>query len=377
MKKVLFTSLNDHVPWGGSEELWSLTAIELSNSYNVYALIKKWKKDVPQIERLRNNGVEIIYKNTVVKKPKNYVNKILNKFSRKIRKTLPNKENSIYLKFDHIFISIGDHLDSKLIPLTRELIKYKVSYSIIVQLATDLRNIDDVNLKKINKAYTGAETVFFLSEENEFKTEMFFGCELINKVRINNPFNFIQNYTPIGVNGYNLASVASLTSFHKSQDLLISVLGQDKWKNRSFCLNLYGDGINKVQIEKIIKRYNLQDKVKINGFIKNKEDIWKSNMCCIMPSRMEGQSLAMLEAMSHGRMVIATNVGDAKRMVVEDETGFLIEAPTFSLIDTALEKAWGKRDDWVSYGVNARNHLFEQIKEDPIIDFVNKIKKIV
>ena len=48
----------------------------------------------------------------------------------------------------------------------------------------------------------------------------------------------------------------------------------------------------------------------------------------------------MLEAMSFGRMIIATAVGDAPRLVKDGETGFLIAAPTVALIDSVLEKAW-------------------------------------
>ena len=74
------------------------------------------------------------------------------------------------------------------------------------------------------------------------------------------------------------------------------------------------------------------------GFETDKVKIWKKNVACIMPSRMEGQSLAMLEAMSFGRMIIATAVGDAPRLIKDGETGFLIDAPTFALLIPCLKK---------------------------------------
>ncbi|MDC0408585.1 hypothetical protein OAM38_00065 [Flavobacteriaceae bacterium] len=111
----------------------------------------------------------------------------------------------------------------KLIGLAQELKVKDVPYSIIVQLATDLRNIDDNTSKKIFEAYKKAQCTFFLSEENISKTEMLFGEELLNKVRINNPFNYHQGYCSIDKGNHNLACVAAYTSFHKSQDLLITV----------------------------------------------------------------------------------------------------------------------------------------------------------
>ena len=62
MKKVLFTTLNDHVNWGGSEVLWSNTAIELSKYYQVSALIKKWDKEAEQIKK-SYNYMEALAKN--------------------------------------------------------------------------------------------------------------------------------------------------------------------------------------------------------------------------------------------------------------------------------------------------------------------------
>ena len=92
---------------------------------------------------------------------------------------------------------------------------------------------------------------------------------------------------------------------------------------------------------------------------------------------MEGQSLAMLEAMSHGRLVISTVVGDAERLIEQNKTGFLIEAPTTELIDLALENAWKKRNDWVEMGKLSRDHLYKTITKDPVLEFSDKIEKLL
>lgn len=374
MKKLLFITLNDHVSWGGSEELWSKTALKLCNSHDVSILVKKWDNEAIQIKKLKSKGIKVLYKKVKKTPPSTF----LNKLKRKVFPKIDKKTNSFdYTNYSHVVISIGDHLDKKLIGLTRQFIAEKVPYSIVVQLATDLRTIDDETTIKLLEAYKNAKRVFFLSDENILKTEITFGKSLKNKDKINNPFNYQQDYIPIEEKNYNIACVAAFTCFHKSQDLLITVLSQDKWRNRNITLNLYGNGINKIQLERLIKRYGLQEKIRLYGFVKDKTAIWKLNSCCIMPSRMEGQSLAMLEAMSYGRMVIATAVGDAERLVVNNKTGFLIEAPTLKHIDETLENAWNNRDYWIEYGKNARNHLFKLITIDPVEDFANKLKKII
>lgn len=374
MKKLLFTSLNDHVSWGGSEELWSKTALLLLNDFDVTILVKKWNPEAKQIKELRDKGVNVIYKNLNELKSKSFLQKGKDVLKSLIKKKVVTID---YNDYDHVFISAGDHLDFKLIHLAEQLTSKKVDYSIIVQLATDLRLVNDNTIKRFADVYLNATKVFFLSEDNIYKTELTLAEELTNKEKINNPFNYNQSYTALSKDKFNLACVAAFTSFHKAQDVLISVLNQDKWKQRAIKLNLYGNGINAYQIKRLIQKYHLENHVEIKGYVQNKKDIWKDNMVCIMPSRMEGQSLAMLEAMSHGRMVIATDVGDSVNLIKENETGFLIEAATFKHIDEALEKAWNVKEKWVDYGLNSRQHLYHYIKQDPVVEFANKIKKLV
>lgn len=383
MKKILFISLNDHVAWGGSEELWCKVALHLKEKMDVHVLVKKWIPTPFPIENLENNQLKIFYKNAgISKKKKTLPIRLIKRFFFKTNKNKTLHELDIIPKineFKLVVISVGNHLDSNLFYYTNFLKKIELPYVIIVQLATDLRNINDQAVLKFKEAYQNAKKIFFLSQENAFKTELQLGVKLNNKDFINNPFHFQQSYTSIILpeNTYTMGCVAAFTSFHKGQDLLISVLGQEKWKNRNIFLNLYGKGDNQEQLESLIEIYELKDRIKLNGFVTDKEKIWGENMLCIMPSRMEGQSLAMLEAMSHGRMVISTKVGDAERLIVNNKTGFLIDAPTFEFIDITLENAWAKRNDWLKMGMLAREHLFSVIQKDPVIEFAEKLEKIV
>ena len=371
--KLLFISLNDHVPWGGSEELWSKTAIYLSRNHQITALLKRWKEIHPKLKKLIDAGVNVKFKAQNITQF-SFVNKLIRKFS---RKTNPENIEFDYRPYDHVFISLGNNFDPKLNSYTNTLITQEKDYSLIIQLATDLRHITDEQLQAFIESYQKAKRVYFLSEDNVSKTELYLGVELKNKIKINNPFNFSQDYLAPKSNHFNMACVAAFTSFHKGQDLLITALGQEKWRNRDFKLNLYGDGINKLQIKRLIKRYNLDSKVIIKGFVNDKADIWEENTISIMPSRMEGQSMAMLEAMSFGRMVIATNVGDANELIIENETGFIISAATIKLIDEALEKAWLARNEIIKMGINSRKHLFNYITKDPITQFAEQIEKSI
>jgi glycosyltransferase involved in cell wall biosynthesis len=236
--------------------------------------------------------------------------------------------------------------------------------------------VPDSLASQLKESYEQAECVYFLSPENAQKTQLMLGCVLPNIKYVNNPFNFNQEL--VGFEGdeanYSLACVAALKSFHKGQDILLSVLGQDKWKARNICLNFYGEGVNREQLKRLVQIYGLEDKVSFLGFESNKHAIWAHNMGCIMPSRMEGQSLAMLEAMSFGRMVISTKVGDAERLIEHGKTGFLVDFPSFEVLDRVMDEAWNLRDQWLSMGKYSRQKLFKEIPINPIEFFADCIK---
>lgn len=378
MKKILFTSLNDHVPWGGSEELWSKVALHLSGTYKIAVLIKKWKNAPMQIGEFMENNVEVFYK--PVNKEKIFIKVVLNKFKHKFgfkKNKLKNDFNSVknIQDFDLVVLSVGNHSDSKILEYTNYLKILNKSYLIIVQLATDLQYLDDNILLGLKEAYENAKGVCYLCEDNLKIIEMQFGFVLANKIKIDNPFNFGQNYVlPLEQQNYNVACVASFTTFHKGQELLLRSISNQKWQERNIIFNLYGSGINENQIRRLIKIYKLENKVNLKGYEPDINKIWKENIVCIMPSRMEGQSLAMLEAMSFGRMVISTKVGDAQRLVKHNETGFLINAPTVEFIEIALDQAWESRTNWVEMGKLSRKHLYDTIKKDSVIDFSEKLQ---
>jgi glycosyltransferase involved in cell wall biosynthesis len=107
------------------------------------------------------------------------------------------------------------------------------------------------------------------------------------------------------------------------------------------------------------------------------EEIWASNHVLIMPSRLEGLPLAMVEAMLCGRPIIATDVGGHAEVIEDGVTGFLADAPTVQSITEALNRFWARRADAQTIGEAGAQRIRRLVPPDPVRVFSCKIKEIL
>src|SRR5688572_8654129 len=64
MNRIVFISTNDWTPWGGSEVLWSSTALRIARlgQIQVSVNVMEWSPMPRHINALKDAGAEIIYK---------------------------------------------------------------------------------------------------------------------------------------------------------------------------------------------------------------------------------------------------------------------------------------------------------------------------
>ena len=88
-----------------------------------------------------------------------------------------------------------------------------------------------------------------------------------------------------------------------------------------------GDGQLRDKIGKYLDGNNLNDKVKLTGWIQHNElqEYLNELKLLILPSYTEGLPNIMLEAMAYGTPVLATPVGAIPDVIKDGETGFILE----------------------------------------------------
>ncbi len=100
---------------------------------------------------------------------------------------------------------------------------------------------------------------------------------------------------------------------------------------------LIGDGSAKNRLIEISRDLGILEQVKFFGAQETVAPFLPQLDVFILPSKWEGMSMALLEAMSHGIPVIATNVGGTPEVITNRYTGLLIPPNDPQAITEAIE----------------------------------------
>jgi glycosyltransferase involved in cell wall biosynthesis len=368
---ILFISTNDHLPWGGSEVLWTRTAQSLAKrGHQVTASVKRWSPRHKGIEALQQAGV-VLHERERVPVELTRVQKAWTMWRKGFVREFADNRWSVLNgpPPDLAVISLGNHLDEPFLQYAERFQRMQVPYVVVVQLVHPYADLTDERAQRFISAYAGARQVVFVSAQNQDILSRQLGHSFTNAVEVPNPIDVERLDAPLPypptAEGFRLAMVGALIPFHKGQDVVLEVLAQDKWKQRPLFVDLYGDGRARGIIQRNLQQLGIE-RVRLCGYEPDKRVIWGSHHAALFASRMEGLSLALLEAMACGRAVIATNVGDAERLVQDGRNGFIALPGDATSLDAALERAWDRRTEWDRLGAAAFATFADRQRVDPV-----------
>ncbi len=367
--KLAIISLMSGSPWGGSEELWYRVAkCAIEEDIDVTISIKKWYSRNLKIDYLEKSGAKIIEREEASKLFINLmIQKVLNKFFGKLKSKTWNWIDTDFK--GTVLINLGGPDDFL---AYNDLIEYlnlnRIKYSIIQQFNFEHIVYDSLTRGIVRDFYKNAQNSYFVSERNLITTQRSICCNLENSYVISNPANLnsfdLIEYPKIVDGEINLACVARLDCMFKAQDILISVFSKDKWLNRNWKLNFYGDGKDLPYLKELVDYYNLNSRVTFHGHVQNVVDIWKDNHILILPSLAEGTPLSLIEAMVCGRPAIVSDVGGNSELIEDGINGFIVPASNVKQCELTIEKAWQNRDKWQDLGLEARKQVLNKINFD-------------
>jgi glycosyltransferase involved in cell wall biosynthesis len=124
-----------------------------------------------------------------------------------------------------------------------------------------------------------------------------------------------------------LLSVGRLSE-QKGQLLLIEAAAILKSRGIEFKLVLVGDGELRSQIEELIQKHSLSEKVTLAGWRSNRAicDLMQDARALVMPSFAEGLPVVLMESLALKRPVLSTYIAGIPELVANEGCGFLVPA---------------------------------------------------
>ncbi len=369
MKKVFIFSTLEIAPWGGSEQMWSDAALKLSEMGNkVMTNTMEWPKLQDKLQQIKSNGGMLSFR------PNPHVKgSITDKAINKVKNYNWKKAVSSFDP-DVILISEGGAFDNAIMQHGNWLLSLNKPVYIMSQFLLEYEYIHTQRRNFFIDYFQKAKKIFFVSNRNKTVAERTIARHIDNAAVIKNPIKIkktTEKYPDTDI--YNIGVVARLESDVKGYDIIVETFAQPQWKDRNYCVNVYGSGPHEDYIKELVAFYGLQDKIIFRGFENDVVNIWDKNHILLLPSRGEGTPLSLLEANYCKRAAVVTDVGGNAEVITEGLNGFVAEAPVLACVSNAMERAWAKREQWEEMGLTAKKNIDHLYQTDAVEELIKEI----
>ena len=367
LPKLLYISTNG--AWSGSEELWARSARRFIAAGHPVAFVTRYAH--PELATIAGQHLLLTGGS-----PPSLLRRALNRLVKPtdaVRQLLQGFQPAL------VIVSQGNNYEAE--PTMQMLRQLGLPFVTITQLVAEgfFWAFTDDKLPAMQAAYAAAQRNYFVSEHNLRLAQLMLGGKMPNAEVVANPCKL----TPpkavaqaASVTHYRAALVGRLDCWHKGFDLFLEVIAQPRWQARPITFELYGSGPHQLLIQQLMEALGIQN-LRLMGHQQQVADIWEHNQLMILPSRMEGQALALIEAMACARPAVATDVGGAAELIDDNENGFLAPAPTAASIAEAMERAWARRDEWPQLGQRAAATLAARYPADTVADFNTRLSQLL
>lgn len=158
----------------------------------------------------------------------------------------------------------------------------------------------------------------------------------------------------------------------KGQSDLIGLGSMLKSEGIAFHIYIGGEGPLRPDLENEIERSGLQEHVKLLGEVKPTE-FFPLIDYFVFPSRFEGLSNAMLEAMQHGKPIICYDVASNSEIVEDGVNGYLVKPYQVETIKNRLLELKERHDKYKSMQDKGEETLKKKFDAKKLFDKLEKL----
>ena len=171
-------------------------------------------------------------------------------------------------------------------------------------------------------------------------------------------------------NKFIIGNIKALSSKYGIKYIILGVddfmkkLKAEKKDYQNVECQIYGDGEDKEELEKLVKSLGLEKNILFKGRIPNEEvpkvlstfDVF----CAASIINSESFGVAIVEAMACEVPVIATKIDGFNEVMVDNVTGLMVEKENYEEISKALWYIYNNKEKCDEFGKNGRKRVLEK-----------------
>lgn len=133
---------------------------------------------------------------------------------------------------------------------------------------------------------------------------------------------------------------------------------------------IVGDGSLKEELSEISKDV---PQIVFTGYVKDTSELLNITDVNVISSSSEAMSLAILEAMSLGKVTVATAVGGNGQLVIDEKSGLLVEYANPSDMCSAFFKLYENKKKYEEFSQNAKGMFFSEFTAEIMVKNLQKL----
>ncbi|GAL77631.1 poly(glycerol-phosphate) alpha-glucosyltransferase [Algibacter lectus] len=237
------------------------------------------------------------------------------------------------------------------------------------------RSLFKFKKKRILKKMNGYDHIVLLTQRDQT-----YGNYKAKTTVIQNMLDITRDDFSINKNKINYKRVISVGSMHdrrKGFHTQINLWSKIIENHPDWVLDIYGDGVERKNLQKQIDNLNLNNNVILHGNTNEIMSKYKESSFFLMTSIAEGLPMVLIEAMSCGLPCVSFDCPDGPSEIInQNKNGFIIEDRSLENLYNQVEKLISNEDLLLSFSENAletsKNYSIENISKK-WISFFNEI----
>lgn len=206
-------------------------------------------------------------------------------------------------------------------------------------------NFDQDKCNRLKKYYAQMDHFFFVSGPTLESFDRTIGVERSKATVYYNPIDkadiMKRAEEPMDIEfesgACNILTVGRVSE-EKGQDMIPAIVQAMTEKEYRICWYIIGDGDNRTKVEQLIKKYGVEQKVKILGVKTNPYHYMKNCDIYVQPSYTEGYSTTICEAGILGKAIVGTKPSGGIRDQISDGVDGLIVDATVAGLERGIEE---------------------------------------